>query len=102
MFFFQAEDGIRDKLVTGVQTCALPISKKKSCRAATLFLCHEDQRQTSRPRTGLHPSRRGGACARVLRRAARPRRDREAGGAPRERRGVGERRPPFNPPPRPG
>src|SRR5205823_9417653 len=24
-FFFQAEDGIRDKLVTGVQTCALPI-----------------------------------------------------------------------------
>src|SRR2546423_3707632 len=26
LFFFQAEDGIRDKLVTGVQTCALPIS----------------------------------------------------------------------------
>src|SRR5205823_12029327 len=26
-FFFQAEDGIRDKLVTGVQTCALPISE---------------------------------------------------------------------------
>src|SRR6266545_7113179 len=25
-FFFQAEDGIRDKLVTGDQTCALPIS----------------------------------------------------------------------------
>src|SRR5205823_11991133 len=25
-FFFQAEDGIRDQLVTGVQTCALPIS----------------------------------------------------------------------------
>src|SRR6266404_3142142 len=24
-FFFQAEDGIRAKLVTGVQTCALPI-----------------------------------------------------------------------------
>src|SRR5205823_9792636 len=24
-FFFQAEDGIRGKLVTGVQTCALPI-----------------------------------------------------------------------------
>src|SRR2546425_8689545 len=37
-FFFQAEDGIRDKLVTGVQTCALPISRKreyegKSCGA---------------------------------------------------------------------
>src|SRR5229473_6128366 len=27
-FFFQAEDGIRDKLVTGVQTCALPIWKR--------------------------------------------------------------------------
>src|SRR5205823_9225758 len=27
-FFFQAEDGIRDKLVTGVQTCALPISPR--------------------------------------------------------------------------
>src|SRR5438105_10327342 len=25
IFFFQAEDGIRDPLVTGVQTCALPI-----------------------------------------------------------------------------
>src|SRR5947208_11101494 len=25
VFFFQAEDGIRDDLVTGVQTCALPI-----------------------------------------------------------------------------
>src|SRR2546430_5818746 len=27
-FFFQAEDGIRDLTVTGVQTCALPISGK--------------------------------------------------------------------------
>src|SRR5699024_8943927 len=27
-FFFQAEDGIRDRNVTGVQTCALPISLK--------------------------------------------------------------------------
>ena len=25
IFFFQAEDGIRDRDVTGVQTCALPI-----------------------------------------------------------------------------
>src|SRR5207244_9105077 len=29
-FFFQAEDGIRDDLVTGVQTCALPISERRS------------------------------------------------------------------------
>src|SRR2546430_12527102 len=28
-FFFQAEDGIRDLTVTGVQTCALPISSLK-------------------------------------------------------------------------
>src|SRR2546430_16309747 len=27
-FFFQAEDGIRDLTVTGVQTCALPISRR--------------------------------------------------------------------------
>ena len=29
-FFFQAEDGIRDIGVTGVQTCALPISNKSA------------------------------------------------------------------------
>src|SRR2546425_10571901 len=33
VFFFQAEDGIRDKLVTGVQTCALPI-----CGEASAFV----------------------------------------------------------------
>src|SRR6202022_4782376 len=38
-FFFQAEDGIRDHCVTGVQTCALPIcissmSFTKGCTAA--------------------------------------------------------------------
>src|SRR5205807_7906729 len=45
-FFFQAEDGIRDYKVTGVQTCALPIywrssrsdpCKQAACRAATFF-----------------------------------------------------------------
>ena len=30
VFFFQAEDGIRDYKVTGVQTCALPISMPDS------------------------------------------------------------------------
>src|SRR5438132_8266977 len=33
-FFFQAEDGIRDHCVTGVQTCALPISGTLSWRCA--------------------------------------------------------------------
>src|SRR2546422_3130453 len=32
VFFFQAEDGIRDVAVTGVQTCALPISTPYSAR----------------------------------------------------------------------
>src|SRR2546425_9117122 len=35
-FFFQAEDGIRDKLVTGVQTCALPISFCATCDRSRL------------------------------------------------------------------
>src|SRR5687767_15435073 len=41
VFFFQAEDGIRDKLVTGVQTCALPISEHPGVREAVV-LARED------------------------------------------------------------
>src|SRR3989440_4561411 len=41
-FFFQAEDGIRDLIVTGVQTCALPISTSTRDACAT-------QRLTTRP-----------------------------------------------------
>src|SRR2546422_9947772 len=38
-FFFQAEDGIRDVAVTGVQTCALPISvHKRSRRGSGAFI----------------------------------------------------------------
>src|SRR2546425_9763140 len=44
-FFFQAEDGIRDKLVTGVQTCALPISSSVS---AYLLAKTEDVRSETR------------------------------------------------------
>src|SRR5690349_22137526 len=32
-FFFQAEDGIRDLYVTGVQTCALPILNRSAASA---------------------------------------------------------------------
>src|SRR5438094_10651338 len=39
-FFFQAEDGIRDRTMTGVQTCALPISRQ--------VLFFEDQSLTPR------------------------------------------------------
>src|SRR5207237_4885591 len=35
LFFLQAEDGIRDSSVTGVQTCALPISASRTARART-------------------------------------------------------------------
>src|SRR6266699_6413175 len=35
VFFFQAEDGIRDADVTGVQTCALPIWSRHGRRAAS-------------------------------------------------------------------
>src|SRR5829696_3722233 len=33
-FFFHAEDGIRDWSVTGVQTCALPISRRRAAKSS--------------------------------------------------------------------
>src|SRR5699024_7974799 len=43
VFFFQAEDGIRYRNVTGVQTCALPISSLgASHRLASLVLIEDD------------------------------------------------------------
>src|SRR5258708_23400470 len=55
-FFFQAEDGIRDDLVTGVQTCALPIcaglGELGGVRAHLLRLFREEA-------TGPRPARRG-------------------------------------------
>src|SRR3989449_5759151 len=39
-FFFQAEDGIRDVAVTGVQTCALPISGFGRALDAAVFVAH--------------------------------------------------------------
>src|SRR6266404_7562994 len=51
-FFFQAEDGIRDKLVTGVQTCALPIWSRRGA-------AHRLQRRRRLPRRRrLIPRRR--------------------------------------------
>src|SRR5437868_10408176 len=37
-FFFQAEDGIRDRNVTGVQTCALPILAASRALARTALM----------------------------------------------------------------
>src|SRR5690606_41191543 len=58
-FFFQAEDGIRDFHVTGVQTCALPISRPTGAR-------HPSRPGRSAP---LSPHEVGG---RALGRAAKP------------------------------
>src|SRR2546428_9160700 len=41
-FFFQAEDGIRDLIVTGVQTCALPIYLKSPVNAFAIDACTGD------------------------------------------------------------
>src|SRR2546423_11230258 len=62
-FFFQAEDGIRDKLVTGVQTCALPISsfRTRSMRRGARFA----------PDRGSPFRRDGSACRRPENRPAR-------------------------------
>src|SRR5205085_6183860 len=56
-FFFQAEDGIRDLTVTGVQTCALPIfatSRKhtgrmlrETCRQCSSFILTQPFRATA-------------------------------------------------------
>src|SRR5699024_11673379 len=50
-FFFQAEDGIRDRNVTGVQTCALPIYTHKSRLQATLLSMGNSQQVVA---TGWH------------------------------------------------
>src|SRR2546421_11774601 len=46
-FIFQAEDGIRDLIVTGVQTCALPISPAAPAAPAAPAGAGPDQRMTS-------------------------------------------------------
>src|SRR5260364_469378 len=38
IFFFQADDGIRGDLVTGVQTCALPISQPAALKRVRAYL----------------------------------------------------------------
>src|SRR5260370_29561298 len=50
-FFFQAEDGIRDSSVTGVQTCALPISN--AARRAGLSHVIEVDAQSKRAQENL-------------------------------------------------
>src|SRR6266704_4168433 len=74
VFFFQAEDGIRDRNVTGVQTCALPISTRPP----------GPERPPGSMRASLESRRVG----------PRPGGARNAGGArPRARRRIRERAP---------
>src|SRR5699024_12142622 len=46
-FFFQAEDGIRDRNVTGVQTCALPISPGQLLERLGFTAAHQKVRVKS-------------------------------------------------------
>src|SRR5204862_4638229 len=86
-FFFQAEDGIRDLYVTGVQTCALPIfhlcGAEDADRLAVRVLGHQAG--------GLRPSRPDGLPP-ALQRGAAHRGVRAPGGCPGPRRGAGPRR----------
>src|SRR5699024_12049761 len=56
-FFFQAEDGIRDRNVTGVQTCALPIFRRIICHAASRgykTLCTGKELSINQPSKGIN------------------------------------------------
>src|SRR2546430_5399137 len=81
-FFFQAEDGIRDLTVTGVQTCALPISAAWRDPARATPSGHATRRTPPRG-APLSPRRAAAArppqSARPARRAAA--RDHEIGRA---------------------
>src|SRR5256884_5545588 len=73
-FFFQAEDGIRDVAVTGVQTCALPISSPRAgaargeaggdlqrlvCRGSAEIRARRQYARPVQERRGGQPARRG-------------------------------------------
>src|SRR5258706_3091373 len=75
IFFFQAEDGIRDWSVTGVQTCALPISVRS---AAAVLAVTRGSGQSVAPipiplalADGTGIGRRGEVVAQLVRGAAR-------------------------------
>src|SRR5256885_4589757 len=60
VFFFQAEDGIRDYKVTGVQTCALPISGVARPLAAAQAAWKATARRTLRSSQARNRSRTRG------------------------------------------
>src|SRR5690349_22879088 len=75
IFFFQAEDGIRDLYVTGVQTCALPIYDRGRGRLPVPSgLLADRHRAAAGPRRDRHRIRDPPASARVGRPARHHRR----------------------------
>src|SRR5205085_7110592 len=61
-FFFQAEDGIRDLTVTGVQTCALPICLRDLRLALDAVLQAVRRRARGRGLARRHDRARGAAA----------------------------------------
>src|SRR5205807_4082169 len=69
--FFQAEDGIRDYKVTGVQTCALPIFRRKRALMSSSINASRQSANHGQPRVSklvgellgrFHPVMRGASC----------------------------------------
>src|SRR5216683_6164406 len=95
-FFFQAEDGIRDLIVTGVQTCALPISGGHASRLRRRDVSAPAAADAARTRR-LCPRARGRRrrrCRSAATAIARATNRRTHGGRPfpRRRRGARSRR----------
>src|SRR5256886_7930574 len=80
LFFFQAEDGIRDLTVTGVQTCALPISRRTRDAG--------DRGRRDRPEAGRRGSRVALAHPAAAARRLSPRRSGDGSGARGPRLGA--------------
>src|SRR5262249_57217314 len=74
-FFFQAEDGIRDWSVTGVQTCALPISHRDEARDIA-----DRERREAHQRGEREPAERHRAAAEEIGRASCRERVENSGG----------------------
>src|SRR2546425_5084656 len=104
-FFFQAEDGIRDKLVTGVQTCALPICEGAVRTRGAHGGGGAERAARARPRAhpGVRPDPRGragagarspirGAAGGDAARSPRPGAGRPGGGAAAGGKGAGAAR----------
>src|SRR5438034_11037575 len=83
LFFFQAEDGIRDHCVTGVQTCALPISTVPFTLGFAWTAAASAAQAARRPATG--------AASKIGRASCRERVERWAGDGGVSRKGEFDR-----------